>query len=65
MKNANLFGVGMPACAARDLRVATVWPPHGTAAAHAAARSAAVSIAELRKRHTAAATDASVDGGPI
>jgi hypothetical protein len=65
MKNTNLFGVGMRAGAARDLRVSTVWPSHATVAAHAAAGSAAVGIAEQRKRRTAAATDASVDGGLI
>lgn len=65
MKNMNLFGVGMPVGAARDLRSVTVWPSHGTAAAHAAAGSAAVGIVEHHKRRTAAATNASVDGGPV
>jgi hypothetical protein len=65
MKNTTLFGVGMSAGAARDLRVATVWPPHAAHAAHAAAASAPAGIAEQRKRRTAAATDASVDGGTI
>jgi hypothetical protein len=62
MKNMNLFGVGMPAGSARDLRVATGLPSHAAHAAHAAAATAPAGIAEQRKR-TAAATDASVDGG--
>jgi hypothetical protein len=62
MKNANPFGVSMPAGTARDLRVCTVWAAH---AAHAAAGSAAAGIAEQRKRRTAAAPDASVDGGIV
>ena len=65
MKNfMNAFGVSMPACTARDLRVATVWP-YAAHAAHAAASSAAARIAEQRKRRTAAATDASVNGGTV
>ncbi|MBV8929612.1 MAG: hypothetical protein JO152_10855 [Mycobacteriaceae bacterium] len=61
----NPFGVAMPAGTVRDLRVAAVWPPHAAHGAHAAAGSAAVGIAEQRTRRTAAATDASVDGGTI
>jgi hypothetical protein len=64
MENMNLFGVSMSAGTARDLRVATVWPPHAAHAAHATATSAPAGIAEQGKRRTAAAaTDASVDRG--
>lgn len=62
MVNTNLFGVGVPATgSARDLRVAAAWSTHAPHAAHATAGSAA----EQRKRRTAAATDASVDGGIV
>jgi hypothetical protein len=65
MKNVNTFGVGMPAGTGRVLRVATALPTHAMFAAHAAAAPAAAGIAEQRKRRTAAATDASVDGSTI
>ena len=64
MNNVTLFGVGTPAGTARDLRVVAAWPSHAAHAAHAPAASAGLAgIAEQRKRRTAAATDASVDGG--
>ena len=51
MKNINPFGVSMPAAGrVRALHAATARPAHAGTAAQ-------------RKRRTAAATDASVDGG--
>lgn len=59
MKNISAFAVAMPAVGvARALRV-------GTRSAHAAtaAHAAAAAVAAPRKRRTAAATAAFVDGG--
>jgi len=73
MKNSNPFGVGMPVAGnARALHV-TARPAHASAApaangsvtAHATAVRAAIGAAAQRKRRTAAATHASVDGGFI
>jgi hypothetical protein len=70
MINMSVFGVGTLtgtlAGTARDLRVLAAWPSHTAHAAKAHAPSASgaqACTAEQRKRRTAAATDASVDGG--
>src|SRR5258707_12313876 len=62
MKNMNLFGVGMPAGSARDLRVATGLPSHPAHAAHDPPPTAPPGIAARRKRPPAR-THASPDGG--
>jgi hypothetical protein len=60
MKTINAFAVGMRTAGdARTLRAAAHWPAHAAASAHVAASAPAAQ----RKRRTAAAIGAFVDGG--
>ena len=59
MKTVNAFAVGMRVAGAAGALPVAMWSPHAAAPAHATASAAA------RKRRTAAATAAFVDGGTI